>query len=148
MADFLSSLETGITHTVGASSRLRNQIAIIDNYRHLSAQRQPDFASTPYTPSVPAPAPHPHPPRPFRLKQEPNPNIDPSLQNAGLPTGGSAAAGFIENVYGFVPQSVGLNGNEIGVVAGEERFQMRVPPELEGFPLGFDIGQRLGQIPS
>jgi hypothetical protein len=111
MADFVAIPEAGITHAIGVSSRLRNQITTIDNYLHLPSQRQAGFTSAPYAPSIPAPASPPS----FQLKQEPNPNIDPSLKNGMVAT------------------------------VGDDRFRMGVPQGLlEGFPLGFDIGQGTG----
>lgn len=131
MADLLASLEAGITRTVGAASRLRNQITAIDNY--MGAQRQGEFPAS-YPPVIPN--------SPILTKQESNPNIDPTLQNAGLPDG-IAGTGFAPNAYEFAPQNAvnGLGG------AGEEQFQFQVPPELlEGFPWNFDTAQGLGQI--
>jgi hypothetical protein len=111
---------------------------------HLPSQRQAGFTGAPYAPSIPAPASPPS----FQLKQEPNPNIDPSLKNAGLPVGGSTA-GFVDNMYGFAPQGLGVNSNGMVATVGDDRFRMGVPQGLlEGFPLGFDIGQGTGQIPS
>ena len=131
MADLLASLETGITRTVGAASRLRNQVIAIDNY--MGAQRQGEFPAS-YPPTMPNP--------PILGKQEPNPNIDPTLQNAGLPDR-IAGTGFGPNAYEIVPQNA-VNG--LGGV-GEEQFQFQVPPELlEVFPWNFDVAQGLGQI--
>jgi hypothetical protein len=127
MADLLANLEEGMTRTVGASSRLRNQITAIDNY--MSAQRQGGF-SAPYAPTIPTAT---------LSKQQPNPNIDPNLQNAEMSDG---ATGFPTNPYEFPPGVNGMSG------AADEQFQFQVPAELlEGFPWNFDIAQGFGQIP-
>lgn len=71
MADLLSSLETDITRNVGAASRLRTQIAAIDEY--MAMQRQNEFASLPSNALPPQGIPTSGGP-------EGNSNIDPSLQ--------------------------------------------------------------------
>jgi hypothetical protein len=132
MADLLASLETGITRTVGAASRLRNQITAIDHY--MESQRQAEFAGAPFPPpGISNPS--------LQPKQEPNPNIDPTLQNTGLPDG-ITGTGFAPDSYDFTPQNT-VNG--LGE-AGEEQFQFQVPPELlERFPWNLDIAHGLGQ---
>jgi hypothetical protein len=134
MADLLARLEAGITRTVGAASRLRNQITAIDNY--MESQHQAEFTGAPFPPpGISNPSPQP--------KREPNPNIDPTLQNAGLPDG-IAGTAFAPNSYDFTPQNA---VNRLGG-AGEEQFQFQVPPELlEGFPWNLDIAHGLGQNP-
>jgi hypothetical protein len=136
MADLLASLETGITRTVGAASRLRSHITSIDEY--MSMQRQADASNS-----------HTHVPYPVSLlppKIEQNPNIDPTLQNE-IPTtvaaeihslssatynyanemGVSAAGGTSANAHGHEPD-------------GQSQFQL--PQELlEQWPWNIDITQ-------
>jgi hypothetical protein len=130
MADLLRNLEQGITRNVGAASRLRTQIATIDNYMILQRQGGVTFGSN----GLPAPS-------PFLTTSgnNDNPNIDPSLQNAQANNTYQASA----NPYNYSsgPAVSGVGGG-MSVSAGE---QFQLPPQLlEGWPWPFDITQGLG----
>jgi hypothetical protein len=139
MADLLSSLEIGIARTVGAASRLRNQIANIDEYMH--AQRQAAL-------HFPTPCHYPNPSPGFSHLAAPSllrravtdANIDPSLQAGGPEAGGMYQAGASAFDY-----ASGVNGVVAGVQAvngADEQFQFQIPPELlEGWPWPFDTGR-------
>jgi hypothetical protein len=142
MADLLASLEIGITRTVGAASRLRNQISNIDEY--MAAQRQQDFAAV--NPSAAYPTPNPssgHFPNQSFTKQEmPNPNIDPELQNAVSTTSTTGYQQPNPNPYDYTNPANGVNGLGGPV---DEQFQFQLPPELlEGWPWPLDMSQGLG----
>ena len=129
MADLLVSLEAGMTRTVGAASRLRNQVKEIDS--HMAALRQVESFAATF-------APQNGPVLAFTHSQ--NHNIDPSLQGTGLPVSG--VGGFAPNAFGFPPGVNGMGG-------GQEQFQFQVPLELrEGYPWNFNIAQRPGQHPN
>ncbi|KAE8450522.1 hypothetical protein EG329_006253 [Mollisiaceae sp. DMI_Dod_QoI] len=140
MADLLSNLETGITRTVGASSRLRAQIRSIDNY--MATQRQNDqphlllnnYGATPIA---------------NMIKVEPNPNIDPSLQEAGIPevNGFQATA----NPYDYTNPAtvaVSVGPGAMSVMGPQDEQFMQLPPELlEGWPWPLDMSQGLASGP-
>jgi hypothetical protein len=110
-----------------AASRIRNQIIAIDT--HMSAQLQEEF-SVSYPPAMSDASLSQH---------QPNPNIDPSLQSAGLQDG---SAGFPTGPYDFPPGANGMTG------VADEQFQFLIPSELlEGFPWNSDFARGFGQIP-
>ena len=130
MADLLSTLEVGMTRAVGAASRIRTQITIIEDY--MKTHRQQDDAVSNPTYSKQA------------LSAVKNPNIDPSLQ---VPTA-------VPNPY-QQPQSnfsykreftSGVEGMNAGVgQSADEQFQFQLPPELlEGWPWSFDMSHGFG----
>ena len=66
MADLLSSLEVGMTRAVGAASRIRTQISVIEDYMKTHRQQDTVTSNPTYSKQV--------------LSAVENPNIDPSLQ--------------------------------------------------------------------
>lgn len=124
MADLLSSLENGMTRVVGAASRIRSQISMIEDY--MKTQRQQDLAAS----------------NPGYLKTDTsavtNPNIDPSLQ-APLNVAGLYQP---QNTFGFKGDfASGVEGMNVGInQPGDDQFQL--PPELlEGWPWPFGMSQ-------
>jgi hypothetical protein len=129
MADLLASLEVGITRTVGAASRLRNQITSIDQY--MAAQRLQELAAT--YPSISNPTSVPHPS--LQPRSDPNPNIDPNLQNTGQ---------YQQNPYDYTNPANGVNTMSGPI---EEQFLFQLPPELlADWPWSFDMSQGFGGI--
>lgn len=136
MADLLSSLEIGMTRTVGAASRIRTQISIIEEY--MDAQRQPDFAglsasNSAYSKQVPLPA-------------ATNPNIDPSLQNTA---GAADLYQQTRNDVDFKGElASGIDGTNVSISQSpSDQFQFQLPPELlEGWPWPFDMSHGIGSF--
>jgi hypothetical protein len=127
MASLLSSLETGITRNVGAASRLRTQIAAIDDY--MAMQRQNDYSSLSNNALHPTAIPTSGGP-------DGNSNIDPSLQD---PHGNNSYPPST-NPYNY-PGVSAVNSMGMGTAA-DGQFQL--PPELlEGWPWPADITQGL-----
>lgn len=162
MADLLASLETSFNErtNVGAASRLRNQVLIIDKF--MADQRQTDNPFAPPTTSqtqenisaFSQPIPPHHLGRPPGQRNIPalssvsDANIDPSLQSTTPPTtmnmsiGG--AAGVVYQTVGTSGFGFGENGTVNGIgrmngAAEDEHLQFQIPPELlEGWPWPFD----------
>jgi hypothetical protein len=129
MANLLASLEVGITRTVGAASRLRNQITSIDEY--MATQRQQELAAT--YPSILNPSSVAH--TSLSPRSIPNPNIDPTLQNTGQ---------YQQNPYDYTNPMNAVNG-----MSGppEDQFLFQLPPELlADWPWSFDMSQGFGGI--
>ncbi|KUJ10337.1 uncharacterized protein LY89DRAFT_689616 [Mollisia scopiformis] len=121
MVDLLSNLETGISRTVGAASRLRAQLANIDNY--MNTQRRNDHTQSQLLLNN-----NFHPAG--MVNVEPNPNIDPSLQDAFQTP---------PNPYDFSNVSTAAMTASMNVMAGHN---LQLPPEiLEGWPWPLDISQ-------
>jgi hypothetical protein len=129
MADLLSSLEIGMTRTVGAASRIRNQVRIIEDY--MDAQRQQELASSASNPAY--------------LKHEPLPGAtnaptDPSLQTTPGAVGLYQQPANDFDFKGNFP-SDGIDG----ITEGQGQFQFQLPPELlEGWPWPFDMSHPFG----
>jgi hypothetical protein len=130
MADLLSSLEVGMTRAVGAASRIRTQITVIEDY--MKTQRQLDISTSNPTYSKQV------------LSAIENPNIDPSLQVPAV----------VPNLY-QQPQSdfnfkgdftSGVEGMNSGIgPSSDDQFQFQLPPELlEGWPWPFDMSHGFG----
>jgi len=142
MADLLDSLEVGITRNVGAASRLRNQIATIDAY--MTAQRHHDLVTNgPAYPQGTLPNP------PLSMNHEPNPNIDPNLQNVVPPVTLATSANVSAPAESFGPHnpfdySAAGTSNSVNGLAGpsDDQLQFQIPPELlENFPWPLDMSQ-------
>jgi hypothetical protein len=153
MADLLASLEAGFDErtNVGAASRLRNQVIIIDKF--MADQRHAELHQDPFSQSIPN---HGLPKTRSTRNQSmthqrniPNlssvsdANIDPSLQSTAPPTIKPSTGAGVEEIH----QSVGAPGfdyttngavNGVGGMngaPGDEQFQFQIPPELlEGWP--------------
>jgi len=127
MATLLSSLETGITRNVGAASRLRTQIAAIDDY--MSMQRQNEISSLSNN-ALPPPT------IPTSAGPDGGSNIDPSLQNSHSNNSYQPST----NPYNY-PATSTVNSMGMGTAA-DALFHL--PPELlEGWPWPADIAQGL-----
>jgi hypothetical protein len=157
MADLLASLEAGFnerTH-VGAASRLRNQVLIIDKF--MADQREADFPLPQDASSQPIPShclPNTRNTRNTKrnvssLSSASDANIDPSLQSTGSPTtinpSTGVTSGGVYHTVGAPAFDYGTNGavNNVGGMnggaPGDELFLFQIPPELlEGWPWPFD----------
>lgn len=130
MADLLSSLEVGMTRAVGAASRIRTQITVIEDYMKTHRQQDTMTSNPTYSKQV--------------LSAVENPNIDPSLQVSTV----------MPNMY-QQPQSdfsfkgdftSGVEGMSAGMEqSADDQFQFQLPPELlEGWPWPFDMSHGFG----
>lgn len=129
MADLLSSLEIGMTRTVGAAARIRNQVGIIENY--MDAQRQQELTSSAATPGY--------------LKHDSLPGTTSTPTDQSLETTPSAVSLYQQpaNEFDFKGNYPG-DGID-GISENQAQFQFQLPPELlEGWPWPFDMSHPFG----
>lgn len=128
MADLLSNLEIGMSN-LGAASRLRSQIENIDTYMATQRSHGQQSQSHPMFDGLP-----PAPTAPTTTRPEPNPNIDPSLQDA--------VNGFQAPAYDFANSMAMTTAEMAGsmVAQAPDGEFMRLPQEiLEGWPFPMNI---------
>lgn len=129
MADLLSSLEIGMTRTVGAAARIRSQVAIIEEY--MDAQRQQELAMSGSNPAD--------------SKAGSVPDVtdsvtDPSLQSTPATVNLYPTPGNDFDFKGNFP-SDGIDS----MSESQGQFQFQLPPELlEGWPWPFDMSHPFG----
>lgn len=128
MADLLSSLEVGMTRVVGAASRIRNQITIIEEY--MKTQSQQNLVALASNPQYIKQG----------LADAENPNIDPVLQTPGNMTGQ-----YQHSQSDFQFKGDFGNGITPNVEQPADEFQFQLPPELlERWPWPFDMSHGFG----
>ena len=154
MADLLGRLEEGVTRSIGAASRLRNQITNIDTY--MSTQRQQDASShSIFHPTTTTSYPTPQsqvPQNTYNVSQHQNPNIDPTLQSGNSSNSSELNNGIplYSNAYAYSNADVNagsVNGMTSIGSTDQGGSQFQVPAELlEGWPWVHDNTQLVGGL--